>query len=144
MKTYVYSKDRFINEMTVRNITDSNVEESPEFFICIDPTGGPKSEPFFKENHHNVIKLQFDDCEQDEVKWGEKIQSYYDAKAMTFDQAKEIIFFLKKIPSNAAVNIYCWHGESRSVAVASLLNNKEDGNPHVLKLLKKAWVDYPN
>ena len=140
MKTQVYSKETFIKEMNSRGINDSTVSSVPEYFICIDPTGGPHSVKFFKEEHPNVIRLQFDDCESDETKWGENIQAFYEAKAMVLEQAEIIVNFVKSMPADAIVNIFCTKGMSRSVAVASFLNNTEGGNKHVLKLLKQAWT----
>lgn len=140
MKTNVYSKDAFVNAMKTRNIDDTNVSNLAEYFICIDPTGGLHACRYFFRDHTNVIRLEFDDCVEDTVKWGEDIQEHYDAKAMTQAQAEILIEFIKQIPADSTINIYCTKGKSRSVAVESFINNTENGNPHVLKLLREVWT----
>jgi len=140
MKTTVYSKDAFVNAMKLRNIDDTNVSYLAEYFICIDPTGGPYAYRYFFRDHPNVIRLVFDDCIENTVKWGEEIQAHYDARAMTLDQAELLIEFIKKIPPESIINIYCTKGKSRSIAVESFINNTENGNPHVLKLLREIWT----
>lgn len=140
MKTNVYSKIAFVNAMKTRNIDDTNVSFLAEYFICIDPTGGLHARRYFFRDHANVIRLEFDDCVEDTVKWGEDIQAHYNARAMTRGQAEELIEFINKIPTESIINIYCTKGKSRSVAVASFINSAENGNPHVLKLLREAWT----
>jgi predicted protein tyrosine phosphatase len=140
MRTRVFSKETFVKAMESRNITDDTVETLKEYFICIDPTGGPSSQRYFLQDHHNVIRLVFDDCQQDEVKWGIDINANYNAKAMVIEQAELLVKFIKQIPDDMFVNIYCTKGKSRSVAVASFINNQTEGNPHVLKLLRQAWI----
>lgn len=140
MKTRVFSKETFIKAMESSSITDASVDSIREYFICIDSSGGPYSTSYFLQEHPNVIQLVFDDCEQDETKWGVDINSYYDAKAMISEQAEDLIKFIRCIPEGSTVNIYCTKGQSRSIAVDAFINNQSAGNPHVLKLLRQAWT----
>jgi predicted protein tyrosine phosphatase len=140
MRTRVFSKETFVKAMESRNITDDTVESLAEFFICIDPTGGPHAQSYFLKPHYNVIKLVFDDCEQDTTKWGADIQAFYSAKAMIKAQADELVSFIKRIPRDSFVNIYCTKGLSRSVAVESFINGGVHGNKHVLNLLNESWT----
>lgn len=140
MKTRVFSKETFVKAMESRNIIDSTVEIFDEYFICINPTGGPYADSYFLIEHPNVINLIFDDCEEDTVKWGADINQYYNAKAMTVDHAQRLVNFIRHIPNDSVVNIYCTKGKSRSVAVESFINNRSAGNQHVLKLLRQEWI----
>ena len=78
-----YSKKDFVSKMQSENITDVTVEDTNDYYICIDSTGGPNSEPYFKQFHPNVLNLCFDDVAEDQTNWGEDIQSYYKAVAPT-------------------------------------------------------------
>jgi predicted protein tyrosine phosphatase len=140
MKTIVYSKDAFVNAMKTRNIDDTNVSFLAEYFICIDPTSGLHARRYFFRDHVNVIRLEFDDCVEDTIKWGEDIQEHYNARAMTRSQAEILVKFIKQMPVESIINIYCTKGKSRSVAVESFINSVENGNPHVLKLLREVWT----
>lgn len=140
MKIRIFSKQTFIKAMESRDINDSNVEKFDEYFICINASAGPDAEAYFKQTHNNVINTAFDDCEVDETKWGKDINAYYHAKAMVREQADQITSFIKQIPDNSTINIYCTKGLSRSVAVASFLSGSNEGNKHVLKLLNESWT----
>lgn len=116
-----------------------------EFYICLNSSGGEHSMPVFTEDQLNVINLWFDDVVQDEVKWGEAIQSWLVARVITEAQSNRLYNFIEQIPSNSTVNIYCSAGVSRSGAVATFLHeqyNAEviseytlDPNPTVLASL---------
>lgn len=140
MRTRIFSKETFVKAMESRNITDATVESFKEYFICIDSTGGPSCQQYFLQEHPNVIRLIFDDCEKDEVKWGADINGYYNAKAMITEQASLLVNFIKTIPDDSIVNIHCTKGKSRSVAVDAFINNQTSGNAHVLNLLRQAWI----
>lgn len=139
MKVNVFSKETFIKAMESRNITDETVGAFGEYFICIDSTGGPWAHRYFYRTHSNVIRLVFDDVMADEIKWGNDVQHYFDAKAMVYSQAVELVDFIKRIPADSTINIHCTKGKSRSVAIASFINNEQVGNQHVLGLLTQAW-----
>lgn len=140
MKTKVFSKSEFIHTMQQRNINDATVDSFDEYFICIDSTGGPLSDAYFLQKHNNVIRLIFDDVGEDLTKWGEEVEHYVDAKAMTNYHATALVDFIKKIPKDATINICCIKGKSRSVAINSFIINDQQGNQHVLQLLKQAWI----
>jgi predicted protein tyrosine phosphatase len=137
MNINVVSKKEFVTILVVNNITDTTVDDCGQYFICIDSTGGPESAPYFQQTHSNVIRLVFDDVETDCSNWGPDIQAYYNAVAMREEQAHLLYKFIEAIPKNSTINIHCAKGQSRSVAVKSFILNEEDGNPHVLKLLRK-------
>ena len=137
MNIKVLSKKEFVSKMLSDNITDESVGSCGQYFICIDSTGGPDSTAYFERPHSNVIRLVFDDVEADCTNWGPDIQAYYNAIAMHEEQAHILFEFIRAIPKNSTINIYCAKGQSRSVAVKSFILNEENGNPHVLKLLTK-------
>jgi predicted protein tyrosine phosphatase len=134
----VFSKQDFVSSMVEQTITDATVDKSADYYICIDSTGGPDSVEYFKDLHANVIRLVFDDVEQDTRMWGNDIQDYYNAVAMTESQAQDLYKFIQTIPKTSTINIHCAKGQSRSVAIASFLQEQEQGNQHVLKLLRQA------
>jgi hypothetical protein len=148
-KIRVLSKKSFSEYLEQQGINEGNIEHSNCYYICIEPTGGPNSEPIFKETHFNVLPMIFDDVEKDEKKWGEEVQYFFEAKAMTAEQGQEIVNFIKQIHDNSECIIYCTHGESRSGAVGSFAtkyfeqdyteflndNPKVGPNPYVLDTL---------
>ena len=111
-----------------------------EYYISILPTGGPKGVSIF-QNESNVLTLVFDDVQQDSIKdkWPDGIGTFV-AKAMTIEQATQLVDFINSIPKNSTINIHCVDGKSRSVAIkAAILGNKLDGNPWVYKLVKESY-----
>ena len=115
-----YSKKDFVSKMQSENITDVTVEDTNDYYICIDSTGGPNSEPYFKQFHPNVLNLCFDDVAEDQTNWGEDIQSYYKAVAPTLTQIQHISNFLKD--ACGTIHVHCMKGESRSKAVADYVS----------------------
>lgn len=143
MKINVFSKEQFTEYLASNQISDNTVEDSPEYFISILPTGGPSGSAIFKQNHRNTITLIFDDVLQDGMKSKWPIEEgYFNAKAMTVEQATQLAKFIKTIPNNSIVNIHCVEGKSRSVAIAGVMLNSPNGNPHVSALLTQALHDY--
>lgn len=145
------SQQKFKNQMKKLKIDDSNVEHfKNNFFICLNSSGWMHSIPYFKENHFNVINLYFDDVEISEtisVKWFGGGLKVIEKKAMSKDQATELVNFINQIPKNANVYVYCAKGKSRSGAVedflSELINHKHElnanSNKHVYKLLKENY-----
>jgi predicted protein tyrosine phosphatase len=115
MNVNVFSREDFIKI----NYSDS------EYYVCINSSGGPDSNPLLLKNSKNVINLWFDDVNADEYKWGSEVNHWFAAKAITYSQANSIYKFLEDIPFNATVNIYCSKGVSRSGAVAEYLNREK-------------------
>ena len=124
-----------------------------EFFICVEPSGGPDSNDYFVQSHSNVVSVIFDDVSEDRKKWGADVQKWFEAKAMTENHAIILINFIKTIKPDSHVHIYCTKGFSRSKSVADFireefLNWKEQGpvwpeHPdayhHIKELLRAEW-----
>jgi predicted protein tyrosine phosphatase len=113
-----------------------------EYYISILPTGGPKGVPILP-NGHNIITLVFDDVVENSVKdkWPDGIGTFI-AQAMTSQQADELCEFIKKIPSDANINVHCVYGQSRSAAIkAAIANQPLIGNPLVYRLVKERLHD---
>jgi len=121
MNVRVFSKTKFITLMHLSEINDRTVCDSNEYYLCIDSTGGPHSKPFFEKHHANVCQMYFDDVFSDKKNWGEDIQDYYYAKAPTESDIVHMYRFVNKVPREAAINIYCTKGKSRSRAVGDFI-----------------------
>lgn len=143
-----YSKDDFIRQMSIKKINDQTVNNYfNNFFICLNSTGWKHAEPYFKEEHPNVINLYFDDVEQDglkEIQWFNNTTKTIHAKAITAEQASELKKFIEVIPDSSILHIYCAKGKSRSAAVECYASEVRNNivldlpgmNPRVYKLLK--------
>ena len=114
---HVLSKQGFRDHCEQNAVREEIIEYINCSFVCIDPTGGPDSDSIFENEHPNVLRVVFDDVEQDERKWGEDVQHFFEAKAMTVEQGQQIVNFLKAVPENNDLFIFCSKGESRSGAV---------------------------
>lgn len=75
-------------------------------------------EHWFKENHDNVLNIEFDDIQSEfeETKYGKAI-------GITLDDAKKIVDFLKKNKDKKVLYIHCRSARSRSVAVGRFASN---------------------
>lgn len=135
--------------MEERSITDSNVSETGDFYICLNSTGWIHSIPYFKEEHYNVINLYFDDVESSgpkEIQWFNGETRTIDAIAMNEEQADHLVKFISTIPVDATVYVYCAKGKSRSRAVEDFILSietninaiSEGSNRHVYKILRDA------
>ena len=148
----VYSQIDFNNVMKSNGIDDSNVEnEKDSIFISITNRNG-EIEHWFKENHKNVINLDFDDTSSD----NEELRTISDK------QAESLMFFiddnLSKSKDDIDVYIHCLAGMSRSRAVAEYINRHYDVvydkrerdlyynylNHEVLNRLERKYRDYIN
>jgi len=130
MMLKVYSKESFVNFCKKNNIDDTTVESTNASYICIDSSGGPYSEPYFKNHHYNVLNLRFDDVAQDTRKWGDDIQDYCYAYAPTSADIEKIYRFIEKINIEIPVHIHCTKGQSRSVAIKDFIEfKKTNKNP---------------
>lgn len=117
-----YNKEKFINKMKSEGINDSTVEFSKDFYLCIDNSGGPGSDPYFNFDHKNVLNITFDDTNKDKKEWATEHMQYYYAVAPTEEQIKIIAKFLSN--ATGILHVYCNKGKSRSVAVADVVNKK--------------------
>lgn len=155
MKVTSYSKQEFINLATSKNINDSNVDQLvDEYFICIEPSGGPDVIGHFVTPHRNVVSVYFDDVAEDSKKWGEDVKYWFEAKAMTPADATKLSNFIKTFSPDSQVHVYCTKGISRSKAVADFIREQllgwDEQTPmyppkphsyyHVKQLLKQAWT----
>jgi len=138
------ARDKFKALMISKDINDSNVADSNDFYICINSTGWIHGVPYFKESHKNVINLYFDDVEisgPKEIQWFGGSTKTIDAVAMDKSQATELYDFIKEIPESSIVYVYCAKGKSRSGAVEDFLEGlttpREGSNAHVFNSLKK-------
>lgn len=156
----VLSRFLFWSMLKKEGITDSNVESQDNtYFISINSTEGNDNEPYFKDNHPNVLTLYFDDC--NEYKKYPIIGSpdkFYEQIPMSEEQALEVINFVEKMNENSNVYVHCTAGISRSGAVGAFISDyfgrtwkkfKFDNpsvipNSHISSLLKKMYYGkYP-
>lgn len=117
----VYSKHNFLEYATKNNIIDDTVEQIPDYFICIDSTGGETGIQYFKKPHPNVLQLKFDDVNEDCVRWGDDIQSYYSGIGPSEKDLDILFEFLNKRDKTCPLHVYCAKGQSRSRAVKDFL-----------------------
>ena len=154
MKINVLSKVKFIELLSSQNINDSNVENYNQFYISINNSN---AQPYFKENHSNVLNLFFDDVTQNykqhEIVDYEKrtIRTSRNLKAITDEDAITILEFLEQNKDCPSLIVHCSAGISRSGAVGLFINDymrqsyfdfmkinpQVKPNPLVLELLRK-------
>lgn len=128
MKNYkkisVFSHCDFDTKMYNLGLNDDNVEDCKEHNAFISIIGTPNCQKYyleedeyhwFKQNHDNVLNLEFDDI-------GEEFFTYkgVNIKGLTDGQAERIVDFIEK---NIGKNFYihCRAGKSRSIAIARYL-----------------------
>lgn len=126
----VLSRIQFWSLLKNKGINDENVESIKNtFFISINSTNGSDSEPFFKEEHSNVLSLFFDDC--DSYKKYPKIGSngeFYVQIPMSESQALEVLDFIGKLNETSDVFVHCTAGISRSGAVGAFISDYFNNN----------------
>jgi len=135
-KILVLPKSTFDDVMQNHGIIDENVENEPFAFISIE--SGTSGNHYFKNNHANVLNLNFDDIGPD-IKL-----SYPNLTLFSDEQAKEIIRFWKANKGKKFI-IHCTAGISRSGAVGNFIRQVEEidyedfiqDNPN---LLPNGWV----
>jgi len=144
MKVKNYNKEEFDKFCEQLNINDATVEDTGEYFICID-NHWEKNNRFLKK-HNNVLHLGFDDVAEDQYKSvadndDDFVVGRAYARAMTTAQAEECFNFIDSVPDNSSIRIYCTHGESRSIAIKDFIDSfrnnipTQGGNRHVRQLL---------
>lgn len=106
---------------------DANIEDEKDkafiSIICTDDVQNhyleEKEEHWFKENHSNVLNLEFDDVRQD-IEWDD-----YKAHAITDEQAEDIVNFIENnIEKN--IMVHCRAGLSRSGAIEHFIHLNYD------------------
>lgn len=119
-----------------------------EYLIGIHSNGNWIHSKPIMPSAENVFNVWFEDVEKTGLKairWYNNTQRIIHAIACSDKQALEIIDFIRKIPNNSTLHIYCAKGQSRSIAVANYIRryiNKETiddsgHNKHVYRLLEK-------
>lgn len=126
MKIHVLPKARFDKLMEKEGWNDNNIPTDKAFIsICCMPNIKKNyledykhiiDEHWFKENHPNVLNIEFDDIQEEkkETNWG---MSY----GMTDEDANKIVEFAKQNADKEDLYIHCMAGKSRSVAVGLAL-----------------------
>lgn len=136
MRVHIFGKREFDKLMIENNITDENVESRDSiFFISITDTpellsklgfNEDRNNHYFKEDHENVINLDFDDVEND----GESspTKKDRDTRAFSEKQAKRLYEFIKQHKDKETCIVHCMAGISRSGAVGSFVNGYAQGD----------------
>ena len=133
-----------VKTYAMKDISHLDLED---YVIGIHSTGWIHSKEIFPSSN-NVLNLWFEDVEKTGLKaiqWFNNTQRIIYATACSDNQAKQIVDFIRKIPKNATLHVYCAKGQSRSVAVANYVrkyhNNEiiddSSHNKHVYSLLER-------
>ena len=133
MRVHILNKKEFDVLMANNKITDKNVEKMDSiFFISIVDTDvfSVSREPYFKEDHANVMTLKFDDVEHDMM--ASPTQAY-DTRAFTEGQAKKLYEFIKTHREKETCIVHCMAGISRSGAVGTFVNGYAQGDWELFK-----------
>ena len=134
-KIHVLSHVLFNELCEQHNLNDTNIENHTDCaFISIVCTpdvvkyykGEISGKHWFKQGHPNVLNIEFDDVLSD------LIINDTEAKAITFEQAKDIVSFIER---NLGKDFYihCTAGISRSGAVATFIEENYDDYKGCLK-----------
>jgi predicted protein tyrosine phosphatase len=136
-KIFIMSKPQFNSIMGSHGIDDSNVEAKAKevAIISINDTMGQWNASWFNQDHSNVIRLWFDDVENDlELSPTNSVS----CRAFSENQAKLIIDFINS-NKDKSFFVHCTAGISRSGAVGRFILDYLDGdkdhfkqmNPHI-------------
>lgn len=127
MKPIVHVLNHFLfaDRMQQMGLTDDNVVNENKAFISIINTYdtmryyvGSVVEHYFKENHRNVLNIEFDDTTE-EIQFGDNNE--YTAFPITQEIADKIDRFIAINVERGVTDFYvhCWAGQSRSQAVGN-------------------------
>lgn len=120
IKIFVRSKPEFNDLMQTNNLSDKNVEEKTDVaFISINDTHGAWSQSWFDQDHPNVIRLWFDDVENDTDKFSPT--NTEGVKAFTVEDATRLRNFIKDNKDKKVFIVHCSAGISRSGAVGQFI-----------------------
>lgn len=143
MEVIVLSKREFDSLMLENGVNDNNVEKiDPTCFISITDTDKSVSGRyhFFKNNHPNVLNLDFDDVEKD----GESSPTQlYNTKAFSEEMASELIDFINKNKHKTQFIVHCMAGISRSGAIGTFINTIQDGDHEAFKRANRRILPNP-
>ena len=136
--------------VNVKTYAMKDVQPIPnnEYLIGIHSNGNGIHSKIIMKEAPNVLNLKFEDVEKTgpkEIEWYNNTTRIIHATACSNRQAKQIVDFIRKIPKNATLHVYCAKGQSRSVAVANYVrkyyNNEiiddSSHNKHVYSLLER-------
>lgn len=119
-KIFAISKPEFNTLMDKNNMSDKTVEEKTDVaLISINDSFGQWSVSWFDLDHPNVLRLWFDDVENDTDKFSPTNQEK--VSAFTVEQAKQVKDFIKKNKDKKTFIVHCSAGISRSGAVAQYI-----------------------
>jgi predicted protein tyrosine phosphatase len=128
MRVFILGKHQFDSLMRQNNLNDENVESRGGIFLIsiVDTDQFSESrEPFFKEDHKNVLNLAFDDCEHD----GQPSPTQPEGtRAFNEEQATKLFEFIKKHRDKEQCVVHCMAGISRSGAVGTFINGYAGGD----------------
>lgn len=135
-KITVYSQSEFDIYCYEHNLDDDNVEnDKSHAYISIIGTKEclkyyleeDDTTHWFKEDHNNVLNLEFDDISQDEIEW-----EGHTFKGFSEEQAKKSVDFIDRIVEESKILgedcrrnfvIHCRAGMSRSQAFGAFLRD---------------------
>lgn len=135
MRINVVNKRTFDRLMSENNITDANIEQQDHtFFISITDTDqfSTSREPYFKEDHKNLMNLSFDDCTEDGMPTPTQELG---TKAFSTQQSNKLYKFIKRNLDKEQCIVHCMAGISRSGAVGTFINVITGGDYQKFKLL---------
>jgi protein-tyrosine phosphatase len=162
VKIRAISKEEFDRIMREGKLDDTNIESRSDLWlVSINPApdmfkdaylSSHSMEPYFKEEHPQLLKLFFDDVPADTPYTVLGTKKSTIARAMTQEQAEIALDFLEKMKGKDGVLlVHCTMGKSRSVAVAHFAaellgqnpkdiyeNESQDPNKTTLRLLREA------
>lgn len=120
IKIFIQSKPEFNDLMDTNNLSDDNIEERSDVaFISINDTRGSWSQSWFKHDHPNVIRLWFDDVENDTDKFSPTNKD--GVKAFSVNDAKKLKKFIIDNKNKKSFIVHCSAGISRSGAVGQFI-----------------------
>lgn len=133
IRIYIVPKVQFDEILQKNGINEENVEGFIKIaLISINDSHGEYfHKPFFKEDHHNVLQLWFDDIEHE----GETSPTNSEkCKPFSNKDAKQILNFLKANKTVNTLIIHCAGGISRSGAVGKFALNYLNGDRERFKI----------
>lgn len=125
VKVIVLSHYLFDERMKEMGLDDMNVEDTNMAFIsiigtqeCIKYWIQDDDKHYFKENHPNVLNLDFDDISDVVIYNGHRF------RGMNLEEAEKTVNFIEEYLNNGSVDtiyIHCKAGMSRSRAIAEFI-----------------------
>jgi protein tyrosine phosphatase len=128
MKITVLNKSNFNKLMIDNGYTPENIGTQKDLYIIsINDTNGEYSKSYFENTEsENVLKLYFDDTEEDS-EYPDLLNPHkvFKVKAITDKQALQVISFLEKIKVNDNTNllIHCTAGQNRSGSIGKFASD---------------------